>query len=120
MAKAKPTNPELIRAVKMLKKRSKSTGERLRKYAAEKLMKPKRRRVEVNVSRINRYTKEGETVLVPGKVLGAGVIDHPVTVAAFGFSKKAVEKIEAAGGKCLSIEEFLRMGVPASKVRVMC
>jgi len=120
LAKAKPTNPELIRVVKMLKKRSKETGERLWKYAAEKLMKPKRRRVEVNVSRINRYTKEGETILVPGKVLGAGVIDHPVTVAAFGFSKKAIEKIEAAGGKCLSIEELLRMGVPASKVRVMC
>ena len=120
MVRAKPTNPELLKVVRMLRRRYRETGERLWKYAAEKLMKPRRSRVEVNVSRINRHTREGETVLVPGKVLGAGVIDHPVNVAAFSFSKKAVEKIEAAGGKCLSIEELLERGTPASEVRIMC
>jgi len=41
-------------------------------------------------------------------------------VAAFSFSKKAAEKIEAAGGSCLSIEELLEKEVPASEVRIMC
>lgn len=32
------------------------------------------------------------------KILGGGEIDRPLTVTAHGFSRKAVEKIEAAGG----------------------
>ena len=119
MAKAKPTNPELIRAVKMLKKRSKETGERLWKYAAEKLMKPKRRRVEVNVSRINRYTKEGDMVVVPGSVLGAGNLDHKVIVAAWKFSEKAKEKIIQAGGEAITIEELMERNPKGSGVIIM-
>lgn len=36
---------------------------------------------------------------VPVKVLGNGTIDKPYTVKAAAFSKSAVAKIEAAGGK---------------------
>jgi len=36
---------------------------------------------------------------VPVKVLGSGSIDKPYTVKAAAFSKSAVTKIEAAGGK---------------------
>jgi large subunit ribosomal protein L15 len=35
----------------------------------------------------------------PLKVLGAGTIDRPLTVKAAAFSKSAITKIEAAGGK---------------------
>ncbi|PWB72601.1 50S ribosomal protein L15 [candidate division GN15 bacterium] len=36
---------------------------------------------------------------LPVKVLGGGAIDKPYTVKAAAFSKSAVSKIEAAGGK---------------------
>ncbi len=35
----------------------------------------------------------------PIKILGNGTIDKPLTVRAAAFSKSAVSKIEAAGGK---------------------
>jgi large subunit ribosomal protein L15 len=35
----------------------------------------------------------------PLKVLGTGTIDRPLTVKAAAFSKSAITKIEAAGGK---------------------
>jgi large subunit ribosomal protein L15 len=41
---------------------------------------------------------------VPVKVLGQGEISKELTVHAHGFSKKAREKIEAAGGSCQVIE----------------
>lgn len=64
------------------------------------------RRAEVNVGKIGKLTKKGETIAVPGKVLGTGSISHAVTVAALGFSESAKRKIEAAGGKAVSLNEL--------------
>jgi large subunit ribosomal protein L15 len=42
---------------------------------------------------------------VPVKILGHGELTKPLTVHAHGFSKTAREKIEAAGGMCITIED---------------
>ena len=65
--------------------------------------KSRSRRAEVNVGKIDKLTKKGESVVVPGKVLGTGAIGHAVTVAAMRFSATAKRKIEAAGGKTMEI-----------------
>ena len=39
------------------------------------------------------------SVKTPIKVLGNGTVDRPFTVKAAAFSKSAITKIEAAGGK---------------------
>jgi len=79
----------------------------------------RRKRVAVNISRINRYTLKNETVAVPGKVLGAGELDHPVTVAAFAFSETAKQKIRKARGKCLSLVELVKKNPKGSKVKII-
>lgn len=85
---------------------------------SKRLSRPTRRTTEINLSRINRYTKEGDTVIVPGKVLGAGVLDHKVTVAAFAFSQSARERIDAVG-KTLSIEELLKKNPKGTGIKLM-
>ncbi len=49
------------------------------------------------------YSKETINVIDEGyeKVLGAGEVQKPVTVIAKFFTKKAVQKIEEAGGKAM-------------------
>ncbi len=42
---------------------------------------------------------------VPVKVLGEGELKKKLTVRAHGFSKSAREKIEAAGGACLAVDD---------------
>ncbi len=64
---------------------------------------------EVNLAKINRYTKDGDVVIVPGKVLGYGDLDHKVTVVAYAFSKSALEKINKKG-KAVDILEFAEKG----------
>ena len=71
------------------------------------------------MSRINRNTKRGETIVVPGKVLGAGRIDHPVKVAAFTFSDQARSKIWNAKGNCLSILELIKENPDGTNVKVI-
>jgi large subunit ribosomal protein L18e len=73
----------------------------------------------VNVSKINRYAQEGETLIVPGKVLGSGVVEAGVTVAALSFSDAAVSKIIKAKGQCISIEQLLSQNPKGSRTRIL-
>jgi large subunit ribosomal protein L18e len=117
--KLKTTNPELIELVRFLKKQSRENKVKIWRDIAERLAKPRRKRVTVNLSRLNRYTQKSETVVIPGKVLGAGDINHPITVTAFAFSEKAKEKIKAAKGKYLSFPELVKKKPKGSDVRII-
>lgn len=80
------------------------------KKVAKDLSSPSRKRVIVNVGKIGKLVPQGGIAVVPGKVLGVGKLDHEVTVAAFDFSKSALAKIKAAGGKAVflgfAVKEF--------------
>jgi large subunit ribosomal protein L18e len=89
------------------------------KKAAKELSKPTRRRPQVNVSKIEEHVNAGETVLVPGKVLGAGHISKKVDVAAFSCSSSARALIEASGGKFMSIEELMKANPEGKNVRIL-
>jgi large subunit ribosomal protein L18e len=117
--KVKSTNPELIKLVDFLKKQSRENKAEIWRDIAERLAKPRRKYVAVNLSRLNRYTQKSETVVVPGKVLATGEIDHSVTIAAFDFSDKAKEKIDAVNGKCLSIYDLIEKNPRGSNVKII-
>ena len=71
----------------------------------ELLQAASRKRVGVNIGRVSRYSKDGQLVVVPDKVLGAGVLKQKLTVAAVSFSQSAKKMIEQAGGKAITIAE---------------
>lgn len=119
MKKLKTTNPELIMLIRDLKKKTQESQASLWRSLAERLTASKRSRIAVNVSRLNRYTKDGETVAVPGKVLGSGKADHPMIVAAFAFSDVAQAKILKAKGKCLSIRDLMEKNPAGKNVKLM-
>ena len=119
MKKLKATNPELIALIRGLKKKSREKQTELWSYLAERLSASKRSRIAVNVNRLNRNTKEGDTVAIPGKVLGAGKANHSITVAAFAFSDKAQSKIQKAKGNCLSIRDLMEKKPEGTNVKVI-
>lgn len=113
------TNPVLLDLITVLKTQSREKGVALWRDIALRLERPTRHLSEVNLSKINRYTKEDELLLIPGKVLGSGDIGHKLTVVALGFSESAREKITAAGGTCLSIEQLMDTNPKGSGVRII-
>ncbi len=119
MRRTGPTNYVWRKTIRLLRKYARQHKAPVWRYVAELLERPSRRRVIVNVSKINRYAKSGEIVVVPGKVLGAGIIEKPVTVAAMAFSASAVEKIKAAGGKVMHILDLLNENPRGSGVRII-
>ncbi len=119
MKRVKSTNPELLSIISLLRKKSIETGASIWRDVAKRLTTSRRRRVAVNLSQLNRYTKAKETVIVPSKVLGAGRLDHPINVAAFTFSEQAKAKILKAKGKCLSIQELVKKNPKGTNVKIM-
>ena len=113
------TNLYKRRLIRLLIKAARTNKAAIWRYVAELLAKPRRQSIRVNISKINRYTRDGEVVVVPGKVLGAGSLDHRVTVAAFAFSEKALAKIKESGGRVLTIEELLEENPRGSNVRII-
>jgi len=105
--------------MRFLRKQSRENNVKIWKDVAERLAKPRRKRIAVNVSRLNRYTEKKETVVVPGKVIGTGKIDHPITVAAFSFSEKAKEKIKVARGKTISLLQLIKKNPKGSNVKII-
>ncbi|NPA86977.1 MAG: 50S ribosomal protein L18e [Candidatus Diapherotrites archaeon] len=119
MKRTGPTNPYLRGLIIDLEIAARKNDAPIWKRVAELLSRSTRRRIEVNVGKIDRVSKEGDVVVVPGKVLGAGTIGKKVTVAAWRFTPAAKQKIEAAGGKAISIYELLRQNPKGSGVVIV-
>ena len=119
MKGTRKTNPVLVALISDLKKAERETGSAIWRDIAVRLEKPSRNWAETNLSRLERYANEGETILVPGKVLAAGSISKKLTVAAYSFSAAAAEGIEAAGGKAVSIRDLMAENPKGSNVRIM-
>ncbi|MCX8171988.1 MAG: 50S ribosomal protein L18e [Archaeoglobaceae archaeon] len=112
------TNPRLVNLINSLLEESAKNNARIWKYAAEKLASPSRKSVEVGLNKIEKFAKEGEFILVPGKVLG-GEISKPVKVAAFSFSESAKDKIRKAGGEFMKIEDLLKINPSGKGIRIL-
>ncbi|MBI5159464.1 50S ribosomal protein L18e [Candidatus Micrarchaeota archaeon] len=115
-----PENQVVKKIARELEKASSKNDVAIWRSVSERICKPARLSVGVNVGKINDLTKKGEVVLVPGKVLGTGVLDHAVSVAALKFSESAKGKIASAGGKCLGLLELVNSNPKGSGVRVLC
>ncbi|MFB6122961.1 MAG: 50S ribosomal protein L18e [Haloferacaceae archaeon] len=112
------TNPRLQSLIAELKAVSRESGSGVWQDVADRLEKPRRTHAEVNLGRIERYAREDETVVVPGKVLGSGVLQKNVTVAAVDFSTTAQQKIEQVGD-AVGLEQLVEQNPEGSNVRVI-
>ncbi|MDO8480657.1 MAG: 50S ribosomal protein L18e [Nanoarchaeota archaeon] len=86
---------------------------------AENISKSTRNRREVNLGRINQHTEDGEMIIVPGKVLGGGELDHKVTVYALKFSQSAAEKLKKAGSSIQTFEQLDAEKLAGKRVRIL-
>ena len=117
--KTTKTNPVLIALIHELKKQSIEKEAPIWKDIAIRLEKSNKNWPEVTLNRINQHINEKETALIPGKVLSSGTLEKKVSIAAWSFSEKAIEKINKAGGKTLSIEELMKKQPDGKNIRIM-
>jgi large subunit ribosomal protein L18e len=117
---AEKSNKVLVRLIADLKRKAHENKAPIWKDIANRLSKPDRSWAEVNIRSLAQHTKKNDVVVVPGKLLGVGSLDFPLTVAAFSFSGSAADKIKNAGGKSLSISELVDKHPSGKGVRIIC
>lgn len=113
------SNLQLQGLLKELKKQSIEQNVNIWKRVATDLEKPTRNKRIVNLSRLERFTKENEIVIIPGKLLGTGELNHKLTIAAHKVSRQAIDKIRKSDSKIYSIYDFMQKNPKGSKTRII-
>jgi len=83
----KKSNKELVETIIAAKKKDKWLK------VARILSGPRRKAISLNLGEINENSKDGDTIIVPGKVLSQGEMSKKVKIVALSFSEKAKEKL---------------------------
>lgn len=107
------TSPELSETILLAKK-----NEAWLKIAA-KLSGPRRNRENFNLREISSNSKEGENVVICGKVLSMGELDKKIKIIALNFSESAREKILKSGSKASSILEEIKNNPEAKGIKIL-
>lgn len=102
-----------------LRMASKRTKAPLWKDVERRLLNSRSNRREVNVDKLSKFTKEGDVIIVPGKILGAGNLGHSVIVYAYSISKLASRKINEAGGEILPLTDLIEKYPHGSGVKII-
>lgn len=108
----KKTNSELVETLHF--------AEKNRLWSLSKdLSSPTRKKITKNLEEIDKKAKEGETVLVAGKILGKGKLTKKIKIVALSFSSSAEEKIKKSGCKTATIKEEIEKNKTLKGVKVL-
>lgn len=107
------TNPEIVETV-ILAKKHKSWHN-----IAAKLSAPKMNYISLNLNDLDKIAKEGDIIIVPGKVLGSGSVSKKIRICALGFSASAREKVKAHKGETVTILEEIRKNPKGEGIKVI-
>lgn len=108
MAIIQMTNAVVLHMAKELKEASRKNKAPIWSRLAELALKPSSARRTINISKIDKLTKNGDVIVVPGKVLGTGGMSHKITLCSFSISNSGAQKILQQGGNILSYSELIK------------
>jgi large subunit ribosomal protein L18e len=84
----KKTNPELVETLKL------ATNNPKWLLIAKILSGPTTAQSKINLNQIDKESKTGDTIIIPGKVLSKGDLTKKVKICALSISKEANEKLK--------------------------
>ena len=83
------------------------------------LSNPRRKRMDINLEEIDKKTKEGEIIVVPGKVLSQGNVNKKIKIIALSFSEKAKEKLLKANCQISNIKDEIKKNPEAKGIKIL-
>lgn len=113
------TNQVVFQMVKELKQASAKNDAPIWLKLAKLALKTSSSKRVVNLTQINDVTKEGEVIVVPGKILGTGNLSHKITLSSFSISNSAAKKIIESGGKIINFKEMIEKFPTGTGVRII-
>jgi len=86
---------------------------------AHKISIPRRKRLDLNLNEIDEKSKEGDIVVVPGKVLSKGQITKKIKISALGYSESAMKKLKTSKTEFNFINEEIKSNPEAKKIKLL-
>ena len=111
-----PSNPHLQALIQLLGKSSEAP---IWHRISKELALARRSRRPLNLDQINQLVTDNDTIIVPSKVLGTGMLSKKVIIGALDFSEEARRKIAEIGGDPLSIAELWEKYPSGSNIRII-
>lgn len=109
----KKTNPELVETIIVCKKNEAWNP------IASVLSGPNSNHTNKNLDEIEKESKDGEIVVVCGKILSGGDLNKKIKLVALSFSKKALEKMKNKKIEYAYIIEEVKKNKDAKGVKIL-
>lgn len=109
----KKTNQELVETILKAAKNEKWMD------VARIISGSRRNRMSVNLDAINEKAEEGETILIPGKVLSQGEVSKKIKIVALNFSENAMEKLSKEKKEFSTIDDEIKKNPEARGIRIL-
>ena len=108
-----------VNTLKILKKASKENDAPLWAKVADYVQKSRSNQKNVNLTKIDENTEDGNAIIITGKVLGTGNISHKISVSSFSISNSAAKKIKDSGGEILKFSEMIEKFPTGKGVKII-
>ena len=109
----KKTNQELVETILSATKNEKWLD------VARVISGPRRKRMNLNLDQIEKIAKDGETIVIPGKILSQGDLGKKIKIVALAFSENAMEKLSRAKRDFSTIVEEIKKNPDAKEIRII-
>lgn len=109
----KKSNTELVETIIIAKKQEAWIA------LAGILSGPRRKRICMNLEEIEKQSKEGETIVIPGKVLSQGELTKKIKIVAMTFSDKAKEKLLSSKCQIAYIQDEIKSNPSAKGIKIL-
>lgn len=107
------TNPELVETIIKNKKQKAWLG------VAHAISTPRRKRFSINLDQIEKKSKDGDVIVIPGKVLGLGEVKKKIKISALKYSESAKKKLKDRKIEFNLIIEEIKSNPEAKKIKVL-
>ncbi len=113
------TSEQLKDVINSLLEISRESNSALWRDVARRLSETRSNYADLNVSKISKLSAEGETIVVPGKVLGSGYLEKKVRISAPFISAKALTKIKESGSEFIPIVDLAKEKPDGKNIKIM-
>ena len=86
---------------------------------ANVISRPRRKKFAMNLDEINSEAKEGEVVVVPGKVLGRGDVSKKIKIVALDFSESTKEKLKKSKIEIVRLNDEIKKNPSAKGLKIL-
>ena len=107
------TNPEIVATILALKKNKEWIK------VAQIISSSARKYSSVNLDEIEKQTKEGDTVVIPGKVLSEGELTKKVRICSFSISQTAKDRLKKTKSDWAPISEEISKNAKAEGLKII-